>query len=146
MKSYQAQTTIEAPAQTVFEYVSDFAKHAEWSGNGLQVTKDSDEPVAVGRTYSTVAKQFGTQREHSTITELEPGKVFGWDSTGALGTVHHRFTVSSGDAGTDLKKTAEFVQRSFLAKLTSWKIGKDLPAGLRRDVERIKEHLESAKG
>jgi uncharacterized protein YndB with AHSA1/START domain len=146
VKSYQAQTTIGVPAQTVYDYVSDFAKHAEWSGNGLQVTKDSDGPVAVGTTYSTVAKQFGTQREHSTITELEPGRVFGWDSKGALGTVHHMFTMSPSEAGTDLTKTAEFVQRSFLAKVTSWKIGKDLPAGLRRDVERIKEHLESAKG
>jgi Polyketide cyclase / dehydrase and lipid transport len=74
MKTFEAKTTISASAQTVFDYVSDFTKHGEWAGHGLQVTKDSDGPVAIGSTYSTVAKQFGTQREHSTVTELEPGR------------------------------------------------------------------------
>jgi len=85
MNTFEAKTTISAPAQTVFDYVSDFTKHGEWAGHGLQVTKDSDGPVAIGSTYSTVAKQFGTQRERSTVTELEQGKVFGWDSKGTLG-------------------------------------------------------------
>jgi len=73
MEAFEARTKISAPAQTVFDYVSDFTKHGEWAGHGLQVTKDSDGPVAIGSTFSTVAKQFGTQREHSTVTELEPG-------------------------------------------------------------------------
>lgn len=143
MKTFQAQTTIQAPPQTVFDYVSDFTKHGEWAGHGLQVTKDGDGPTAVGSTFSTVAKQFGTQREHSTITELEPGKTFGWTSKGALGTVHHWFTVAAADGGTSLTKSAEFLDRSFLAKMTSWRISRDLPAGLRSDVEKIKAKLES---
>lgn len=146
MKSYQAQTTIGVPAQTVYDYVSDFTRHPEWAGHDLQVTKDTDGPVAVGTTFSTVAKQFGTQREHSTITELEPGTVFGWDSKGALGTVHHRFTMSPSEGGTDLTKSAELTEPSFLAKVTGWKIGKDMPAGLRSDVEKIKQHLEGSAG
>ena len=68
MKTFEAKTTISAPARTVFDYVSDFTKHGEWAGHGLQVTKDTDGPDAIGSTYSTVAKQFGTQREHSTVT------------------------------------------------------------------------------
>ena len=143
MKTFEATTTISAPSQTVFDYVSDFPKHGDWAGHGLQVTKDSDGPVAMGSTYSTVAKQFGTQREHSTVTELEPGRVFGWDSKGALGTVHHRFTVAAAEGGTNLTKSAEFLDRSFLAKMTGWKISRDLPAGLRADVEKIKARLES---
>ena len=146
MKTFQAQTTIDAPPQTVFDYVSDFTKHGEWAGHGLQVTKDTDGPVAVGSTYSTVAKQFGTQREHSTVTELEPGTVFGWDSKGALGTVHHRFSVAATDGGTSLTKSAEFLNRSFLAKMTSWRISRDLPAGLKADVEKIRARLEAPSG
>ena len=143
MKTFEAKTVISAPPQTVFDYVSDFTKHGDWAGHGLQVTKDSDGPVAIGSTYSTVAKQFGTQREHSTVTELEPNRVFGWDSKGALGTVHHRFTVEAADGGTNLMKSAEFLERSFLAKMTSWKISRDVPAGLRADVEKIKAHFGS---
>lgn len=143
MKTFEAKTTINTPTQTAFDYVSDFTKHGEWAGHGLQVTKDSDGPVAIGSTYSTVAKQFGTQREHSTVTELEPGRVFGWDSKGALGTVHHRFRVAASGGGTTLTKSAEFLDRSFLAKMTSWRISRALPAGLQADVEKIKTHLES---
>jgi len=141
--TFEAHATIRAQPQTVFDYVSDFTKHGEWSGHGLQVMKDTDGPVAVGTTFSTVAKQFGTQREHSTVTELDPGKVFGWTSKGALGTVHHWFTVASADGGATLTKSAEFIDRSFLAKMTGWRISKDLPAGLRADVEKIKAKLES---
>ena len=143
MKTFEAQTKISAPAQSVFDYVSDFTKHGEWAGHGLQVTKDSDSPIAIGSTFSTVAKQFGTQREHSTVTELEPGRVFGWDSRGALGTVHHRFTMNAADGGTTLTKSAEFLDRSFLAKVTSWKISRDVPAGLESDVKKIRARLES---
>jgi len=143
VKTFEAQTTINAPTQSVFDYVSDFTKHGEWAGHGLQVTKDGDGPAAIGSTYSTVAKQFGTQREHSTVTELEPGRVFGWDSKGALGTVHHRFTVGAADGGTSLSKSAEFVAPSFLAKATSWKVSRGVPEALRSDVEKIKARLES---
>ena len=143
MKTFEAQTRISAPAQSVFDYVSDFTKHREWAGHGLQVTKDSDGPIVIGSTFSTVAKQFGTQREHSTVTELEPGRVFGWNSKGALGTVHHRFTMAAADGGTTLTKSAEFLDRSFLAKVTSWKISRDVPAGLESDVKKIRARLES---
>jgi uncharacterized protein YndB with AHSA1/START domain len=146
MKTFQAQTTIQAPSQAVFDYVSDFTKHGEWAGHGLAVTKDTDGPVAIGSTYSTVAKQFGTQREHSTVTELEPGAVFGWDSKGALGTIHHRFTVAAADGGTSLTKIAELSEPSFLAKVTSWRVSKGIPEGLRADVEKIKAHFESGRG
>jgi uncharacterized protein YndB with AHSA1/START domain len=146
VKTYQARTTIDAPSQTVFDYVSDFMKHGEWAGHGLQVMKDTDGPVAVGSTFSTVAKQFGTQREHSTVTELDPGRLFGWESKGVLGTVHHWFTVAATDGGTSLTKSAEFLDRSFLAKMTGWKIARDVPAGLKADVEKIRARLEAPSG
>jgi uncharacterized protein YndB with AHSA1/START domain len=143
MKAFTERATIDASAADVFAYVSDMTRHGEWGGHDLQVTKDDDEPVAVGSTYSTVAKQFGTQREHSTVTELEPASVFGWDSEGTLGTVHHRFTVSAGDgSSTTLTKRAEFTHESFLAKVTGWKLSKDIAAGLRADLANIKAHLE----
>jgi uncharacterized membrane protein len=144
MKSWTEGITVKAPASTVYEYVSDFSRHGEWAGHGLQVTKDTDGPEAVGTTFSTTAKQFGTQREHSTITDMSPGKAFAWDSKGALGTVHHSFTLSDDAGSTGLTKTAEFTQPSFLAKLTGWKLSKDVPAGLRSDLQNIKTHLEAA--
>jgi uncharacterized membrane protein len=142
MKRYEQQATIQAPAHDVYAYVSDFTRHGEWAGNHLVVTADGDGSVKPGSTFSTVAKQFGIQREHSTVTEMEPDAVFGWDSTGALGTAHHRFTVVAAEGATTLTKSAELTHPSFLAKITSWKLGKDIPAGLRSDVEKIKAHFD----
>ncbi len=57
--------------------------------------------------------------------------------------MHHRFTMAAAEGGTNLTKSAEFLDRSFLAKMTGWKISRDLPAGLHGDVEKIKARLDS---
>ena len=144
MKRWEDRISVQAPAGRVFDYVSDFTRHAEWSGNGLAVTKESDGPAAVGSTYSTTAKQFGTQREHSTVTEFTPGSTFAWDSRGALGRVHHWFSMSEDGGATTLTKGAEMLEPTFLAKITSWKISKDIPSGIHRDLENIKAKVEGS--
>ena len=142
MKRFEGQISIDAPADRVYDYVADFTRHGEWGGHGLQVTKTTEGPVAVGSVFSTTAKQFGTQREQSTITELSPGNAFAWESTGALGRARHRFSLAGDGASTTLTKSAEIVEPTFLAKLTSWKLAKDIPKGLHSDLANIKAHLE----
>jgi uncharacterized membrane protein len=143
MKRFEDRIDVKAPAERVYAYVSDMTTHEDWSGNGLTVTKESEGPVAVGTVYGTTAKQFGTQRERSTVTEMAPGKSFEWDSVGALGRAHHGFALSGNGESTSVTKSAEIVEPKFLAKLTGWKLSKDIPAGLRRDLERIKAHVEA---
>ena len=144
MKRFEDRISIHAPAGRVFDYVADFTRHSEWSGHGLQVSKSTEGPVAVGTKFSTTAKQFGTQREQSTITELTPGRTFAWDSTGALGRVHHWFTLSEDRGSTTLSKGAEMVEPTFLAKITSWKLSRDIPKGLHSDLANIKAHVEGS--
>ena len=142
MKRFEERISIGVPAGQVYDYVADFTRHAEWAGHGLQVTKSTEGPVAVGSVFSTTAKQFGTQREQSTITELSPGSAFAWESTGALGRARHRFSLAGDGGSTTLTKSAEIVEPKFLAKLTSWKLSKDIPKGLHSDLANIKAHLE----
>jgi uncharacterized membrane protein len=142
VKRYEERISIDAPAAQVYEYVADFPRHAEWSGDGLQVTTSSDGPVAVGSVFSTTAKKFGTQREQSTITELSPGSAFAWESRGVMGLARHRFSLAGEGASTTLTKSAEIVEPSFLAKAASWKLSSEIPGGLRRDLTNIKAHLE----
>ena len=144
MKRFEDRITIAAPAGKVFDYVSDFTRHGEWSGHGLAVTREGDGPVAVGTTFSTQAKQFGSQREKSTITELTPGSMFGWDSTGALGRVHHWFGMEEESGSTVLTKGMEVAQPSFLAKMMGWRISRDAPKNLAKDLAKIKSTMESS--
>ena len=143
MKRFEDRISVNAPAGRVFAYVAEFTRHGEWAGHGLEVTKSGDGAVAVGTTFSTTAKQFGTQREQSTITELTPDKTFAWDSTGALGRAHHWFSLSDEGDSTTLSKGAEMVDPSFLAKVTSWKLSKDIPKGIHSDLANIKARLEA---
>lgn len=142
MSRWEETISIAAPAEQVFAYVSDFTRHGEWSGHGLKVTAGGDTPVAVGSTYSTEAKLFGTQRETSTVTDLDPPKLFAWDSKGALGVVHHWFALSDGGGATTLTKGAEFRSKKLLAKLTGKRIARDLPSALREDLAKIKAAVE----
>lgn len=144
MKRFEGRISINAPAGRVFDYVADFTRHGEWGGHGLEVMKSAEGPVAVGTTFSTTAKLFGTQREQSTITELTPGRAFAWDSTGALGRVHHWFTLSEEGGSTTLTKGAEMVAPTFLAKVTGWKVSRDIPKGLHSDLANIKTHVEAS--
>jgi uncharacterized protein YndB with AHSA1/START domain len=143
MDRFEESIDVKAPAERVYAYVSDMTTHEDWSGNDLTVTKDTAGPVAVGTVYSTTAKQFGTQKEHSTVTEMTPGRAFEWDSVGALGRAHHGFALAGDGDVTHVTKFAQIVEPKFLAKITGFKLNKDIPAGLRRDLERIKAHLET---
>ena len=144
MKRFEDTISIDAPASRVFDYVADFTRHGEWGGHDLVVTKSSDGPVAVGSTFSTTAKLLGTQREQSTITELAPTTAFAWDSTGALGRAHHSFSLAEDGGATTLTKTAQIVEPKFLAKMTSWKLSKDIPKGLHSDLANIKSKIEGS--
>lgn len=144
MKRWEEQITMNAPTDKVFAYVSDFTGHGEWSGHGLQVTKISDDPVGVGTKFATLAKQFGTQREESTITEIAPGSAFAWDSAGALGRIHHWFALREESGSTIVTKGAEMAAPSLLARIMAFKISKDMPKGLRGDLARIKAAVEGS--
>jgi uncharacterized membrane protein len=143
MKRWEEQIVINAPATTIYDYVSDFARHSEWGGHGLQATQIGSGPVVIGTKFATTAKHFGTQREESTITEAESPKKFGWDSVGALGRIHHWFALQESGGSTTLVKGAEIVAPKFLAKMTMFKVSKDLPKGLRSDLDKIKANIEA---
>jgi uncharacterized membrane protein len=143
LKPVEESITVNAPIEKVFEYVSDFTRHGEWSGHGLEVS-GTGGPVAVGATFSTVAKQFGTQREQSTVTEVRQNAAFAWESKGALGVVRHWFGVTGQDGSTVLAKGLEVVQPTFLAKVMGWRISLATPKLLRQDLEKIKAAVEGS--
>ena len=142
-RRWEETIDVNAPPDKIWGLVADFERHYEWAGHGLQASKTSDGPVGVGTTYATTAKQFGTQKEQSTVTRHDAPKQFEWDSKGALGTVHHWFALAGEGETTTVRKGAELVQPTLLAKLTGRRIAKDLPKGLRTDLEKIKAKMES---
>ena len=45
------QVQVNAPLQTVFDYVSDLTRHPEWSGGELKIEAVTPGPIAVGKEY-----------------------------------------------------------------------------------------------
>jgi len=68
-----------------------------------------------------------------------------WDSKGALGRVHHWFSLSETGGSTTLSKGTEMVDPTFLAKITSLKLSRDIPRGIRSDLANIKSRVEGSK-
>jgi hypothetical protein len=73
---------------------------------------------------------------------MAPPREFGWESSGALGRLHHWFSLGEASGSTTLMKGAEFVEAKLLAKATMFKISRDIPAGLESDLAKIKAALE----
>ena len=142
MKRFEERIDIEAPGDRVYAYVSDFARHGEWGGFGLEVTKDGEGPVQVGTTFSTVAKQFGTQREHSTITEMDPPTTVRLGLHGRARRrpppVRRRRSGCDDDAGQERRVHARIVPRED-HRLED---RQGIPEGLRSDLANIKARLE----
>jgi len=137
----EKRTTISAPPEKVFAYLSDFKRHPEWSGHGLKVTM-SDGPVGVGTTCSTESHQLGKQNDTVTVTEFVPGKRIVFETKGKAGAVRHWFDVSDAPEGSAVAKGMEFVSPSLPARLASPGIRLNLPRALAKDLARIKALVE----
>ena len=136
------ETVINAAPQRVFEYVSDLRKHPEWAQHGLEVTQTSQGPIQGGATFSSVAHQFGTQRETQTITEFQPNSRVTFEATGSLGVARHTFALTPEGAGTHVTKSMELIRPSLLARVMGPMIASQQHKALAVDLERIKTNLE----
>ena len=68
--------TVNAPAETVYEAVSDLSRHAEWAAHEIYITAESEGPVEVGHTYSS--GKSGNKLDKITVTEHTPNDRFGF--------------------------------------------------------------------
>jgi len=139
---FAGEITIQAPPDKVFAYVADMPRHSEWAQHDLQVTQTSQGSVGVGATFSSVAHQFGTQRETQTVVDYAPGARFAFEAHGSLGTARHAFELAAGDGVTKVTKTMEITKPSFMSRIMAPMIAKQTKKGLAVDLERIKARVE----
>jgi uncharacterized protein YndB with AHSA1/START domain len=143
MARWTKETTIKATPDKVFDYVADLTKHPEWASHDTSVTAQTPGPAKVGSVYKTVGHQFGTQNETVTVTDYEPGRKFGFESVGKIGTVRHGFELAPAGDSTRVTKWTEIVKASLMTKLMMPMISRKVPPGLDEDLKRIKAKLEA---
>src|SRR5437867_8802782 len=100
MAVFQQSTTVNVDPQKAFNYLSDITKHGEWATHLVEARKTSEGPIAVGSTFETVGKQFGTHRAEVKITELVPTKKIVFEAQDDSGQFRHSFTLAAAGGGT----------------------------------------------
>jgi uncharacterized protein YndB with AHSA1/START domain len=145
MPRIESQTTINAPAEAVFAYLTDFSRHPEWAGQQLAITPANEGPAKVGSTYSSVGHQMGTHRGIVTVTELVPNQKLVFESDDDTGRFRHTFELKGEGAQTELSKTFEPLQPGAMFRVMSPLILRFMtPKALAQDVVRIKAKVEGA--
>ena len=143
MAIIEKQTTIGAPAETVFKYVSDIARHPEWAAHRLEIEPNSQGQIAVGSTFSCVGHEMGTHKGKVTVTELVPNSKLVYEAEDDTGRFRHHFSLQEDGGATRLTKGIEPLRLSLLFKILSpVALTIMVPRGLNGDLQRIKAKLE----
>ena len=141
---YQQSIVINAPAEKVFEYVSDMTRLPEWGHFSKAVRQTSQGPVGVGTTYETDGKQFGDHTDTCTVAEYVPAKKFTIEASGDAGDVRNTFELVEEGPATRLTKIQDFTKPALSARLARPLISRLAPKNLMRDLEKIKANIEGS--
>lgn len=93
---------IQAPLQSVFDYVSDLTRHPEWSSGQLKIEAVAPGPIAVGKEYLSRGEVAGQKNRPNTvqIMEYKSPRRFGFVAMDPdFGRVSHIFTFTEQQGG-----------------------------------------------
>ena len=112
------QVIIQAPLQSVFDYVSDLTKHPEWSGGELRIEAIGPGPIQVGKEYSSHG-QVATQKNRPNtvqVTEYAPPRVFSFVAKDPdFGKVFHVFNFTEQAGGVLVTRTVTLELKPLVA-------------------------------
>ena len=139
---YESSLVINAPADTVFAYISDIEKLSDWGGFRNVIRKTSDGPVGVGSTYECDGKQFGSHTDTTTVVEYVQGKAFVSESQGDTGHSRNSFLLEDQGGSTKVTKVLEFPKPALTTRLAAPLLLWMAPNNLKKDLQRIKARIE----
>lgn len=143
MAIIERQTTVNAPAEKVFSYVSDIPRHGEWAAHKLEIEPSSQGQIAVGSSFNSVGHEMGTHRGKVTVTELVPNSKLVYEAEDDTGRFRHHFMLEEEGGATRVTKGVEPLRLSLLFKILSpVALAFMVPRGLDGDLQRIKGKLE----
>ncbi|GAA2691887.1 type II toxin-antitoxin system Rv0910 family toxin [Streptomyces lunalinharesii] len=106
MADVTAQARIEAPAEKVWDHLTDFDSYGQWNATHTAFP----HPLRAGATYEENMKLMGFPAEVSwTVEELEPGRLLAVQGKGPMG-VHlaMRYQLTPDDGATTVRIDGTF--------------------------------------
>ncbi|HSL44683.1 MAG TPA: SRPBCC family protein [Anaerolineales bacterium] len=98
---------VRASLQDSFDYISDVARHPEWSSGRLVIEAMTPGPIAVGKEYISHGEVAIQKKRPNTIrvSEYEPPHRFGFVANDPdFGEVAHIFTLTEQRGGTLIRR------------------------------------------
>ncbi|MER5212122.1 SRPBCC family protein [Streptomyces sp. NPDC002838] len=110
MAEVSAEARIGAPAEKVWDRLTDWSSYGEWNATHTSFPKGGPETLAVGGTFQENMKLMGFPAEVEwTIEELEPARVFAIRGKGPMAvTVATRYTLTPDGDATSVRIDGEF--------------------------------------
>ncbi len=138
---------IQAPLDTVFEYLTDVASHTEW----VKWTKDAEvtsiEKTGIGST-SSMLMQVGSRKSQveAIVSEFKPGEYVTWRHTSGMEMTERLSVIPAGD-GTKVAWSVDYVApMGAMGKMMGFIFVDRLFDQLAKDsLTQLKERLESAR-
>ena len=137
--------SINASQDAVFEYVSDFTKHGEWTDN-LRIEAVSDGPIAVGSEYRSVGKLMGKDLQNDVkITAFDAPNRIAFTATDPKGfPFHGELNFESEGDGTLHTRKVEFDFNPIMAVFFKAVIGPLVSnPSMNKTLRNLKAKLES---
>jgi hypothetical protein len=95
MRTFNTATDVDAPAERVWQVMSDVDRWHEWTPSIISIKRVGSGPFAVGS--QALVRQPKLPPALWTVTAIEPGRSFTWASTGpGLRVVGHHQVEPSG--------------------------------------------------
>lgn len=144
-----ATVDIAAPPARVWELVGDVTRMPEWSPELRRLRVVGRSPVRVGSTLLGLNRRgLVAWPTSSTVTRFDPGRAVAWRTreSGATWT----YELEAAEGGTRLTGRRDLPEFSRLTSVLGPVIGgaaghdKELAAGIRTTLERIKESVETS--
>ncbi|MFF7240980.1 SRPBCC family protein [Streptomyces collinus] len=110
MAEVSAEARIQAPAEQVWNRLTDWSSYGEWNATHTSFPKGGPENLAVGGTFQENMKLMGFPAEVDwTVEELEPARVLAIRGKGPMAvTVATRYTLTPDGDTTTLRIDGEF--------------------------------------
>ncbi|MEU9112445.1 SRPBCC family protein [Streptomyces sp. NPDC048483] len=110
MAEVTAQARIEAPAEQVWDRLTDFDSYGQWNATHTAFPKGGPAPLEVGAGYEENMKLMGFPAEVTwTVRELEPGRLLDITGKGPMGvSLGMRYELTPDGGATTLRIDGAF--------------------------------------
>ena len=138
---------INRPPAEVWDRIADYSFDLQWRNGLLEMTPDPPGPAAMGTKVREVVRSSGRDYVADTVvTEFDPGTSYRFEGAGTIGGLAGGRIVRPGAQGAGARFTYEIdLQPKGGMRLLRPILGSMVRSGLKKDLQRLKELLETSR-